>query len=406
MDLFEESRGERFIEEYLMGDFARQTYKSPFELDQQFAKPIEDEDLFAGPIDPQDVLCNDSEQDLLSTDDNSKVEERGPFANIGQNDDDSRSKNAFIGLYKDAEFTDRENQDMSTFCPTKMKPVNLDEIFINDYSDASQEGNEITTNRKGYGSIDRSASLGDQTNSSANNKQLTPGQLRAIELKQKIKDQLLAKNIKPIKVQPDSEGMIEVGQQLGVPMSNSSTKFMFSKFLNKPKKSKNPLHGDNGLKWSEYKGALIKKIHADKRKIWDSFQAPADNYDEEEEIVGSEAIDSDNGDDVDVDESQDNDGDEVDEIVHEDQEETNSNQSNVTRPQARVRKIVESDDEDEQDINDDDEKKSGSISDCESGNFEDLEKEDIGDDDENMNVDDESDRNDSESYFDDDDDDE
>lgn len=277
MDSFpEESREERSIEDYLFSDYERPAYKSTFGLDQQFARPIEDEDVFGGLPSNLDVQhASDYRDDGSFTSQYDDIPIQDGF--LADNDDGEISATAGVSTLNDD--TSRKLDDIeeeSSMNRLDSKMTDVDQVFVDDYSDVSDDENREEC-PPSTGNNERPSRFGDE--------QASNGQLRGLAMREKLREQVKLLGLVPQKILlPDEDGMIDVGGDAKSSQSNTSTKFMFSKFFNKSRKARDPLEGGRTT-WREYKEAMLKKICADKRKIWDSFQAPCDQYDEDEEFI-------------------------------------------------------------------------------------------------------------------------
>lgn len=189
---FDDSRGDRNLEDYLFSDYPPNNSNQNSDKDQQFARPIEDEDLF--------------------------------------------------GFY--SENNQSAPQDLNT-------------------GDSVSQQVPPT---------------------------LSPEQIKRQKLKEKLLEQARAFSLTPKKLGTGfgKDGTIELVISENVPVANSGTPSIFQRLT---KKTKNPacspenMKGSSDLKWQTHKDQLRKKISAQKRKIWDSFNGPIDNYDEDEEII-------------------------------------------------------------------------------------------------------------------------
>jgi len=290
MDLFADgSRGERNIEDYLFGDYERTVYKSTFASDQQFARPIEDEDLF-GDLQSDSNSHPAAQNTSIDSPPKKTAEDqssRGPFSAIGS---DLINKENDAGSPRKSLDDCQENaiQSIDGTNQAKSGAMDIDDIFLNDYSDASKGSCNQQLNGVDSQTPQRQDTNQNQTYS--RNLDTNPDRrsgmshLNNSPLLKRIKEQALARGLIPKKIEPDADGFIEIEDEPGQ-QSRPTTKFMFNKFISANKNS-SPFKSDKGkLTWNEYKDTLLKKLHADKRKIWDSFQAPCDSYDENEELI-------------------------------------------------------------------------------------------------------------------------
>lgn len=196
----------------------------------QFAKPIEDEDLFGSSQVAEPIESREEESA-------SRLSEDEDAYSSNQNEEP-------IGSRLDEEFTFSEDEDP-------------------------------------YGS---------NINESQN--QFPPGLSKKEELKRKLLEQTRAKSLpKPKRFQANEDGNIELMIDDYKLVSCDRSKYIFAKMFNKNDKS--PEKGSSGTKWDALSDKLRKEISSRKRKVWDSLQAPADNFDEEEEIVEPEPAKSD-----------------------------------------------------------------------------------------------------------------
>lgn len=234
---FDDSSGDRLftVEGYLRG--YKQSSKSTFDSDQQFARPIEDEDIFGlteqnAQIQGRDEAEEEIDQSFCDTGELDFDDE--PFKTIGSSLLDERTDSPGH-LFE--EETIHTNQP-----PTPQPP--------------------------------------------------SPSQLRLARLKEQIARQ--AQAIKPKKIGAgfSEGGTIEVviDQEL---RSNSDSKFMFNKIFNKSKKALTSPASDKKQKREAHLELLRRKICANKRKVWDTFQRPVDNFDDEEELIESRELEAD-----------------------------------------------------------------------------------------------------------------
>lgn len=277
--LVDDSREDRLIDELLFGAHRPSSghSRATLDMDQQFAKPIEDEDIFG--IDCNEVMPY---QDRLAT----------------ERDAAPANENSMFGFeslsgvrpepYRDGLFNgELDGQPESPGLPelepedTVMvrSPIGLDKIFVDDYSDTEATNDAENIQKKRY-----------ETQISAQKQQapppLSPNQLKVKQLKEKILQQVRNMNLKPKKLSDTDciNGMIEIEVEHEQLVSNTSSKFIFHKLLEHSKKIKEANDKAN-IKWEDYKDKLIKRICAEKRKIWDSFQQPVDDFDDEEEFI-------------------------------------------------------------------------------------------------------------------------
>lgn len=223
---FEDSSGDR---QFTVGDYLRgykPSSKSTFDLDQQFARPIEDEDLFG--LDDQLDTTKDQERDpieSLSNDSNRLNFDEAPFEGIGS---------SLLG----------------------------------------DEGNDTP----GRIFEDESSTIKSPP------PVLKPAQLEAARFREKIAEQAKTMKLKP-KLGSGFNGNKSIEIIIDeTPKSDPSSHLMFDKILNKSKKNNGSpeLDKESRVAHTEF---LRKKISTQKRKIWDSFQQPVDNFDDEEEFI-------------------------------------------------------------------------------------------------------------------------
>lgn len=111
---------------------------------------------------------------------------------------------------------------------------------------------------------------------------------KALLMRQNLKEQILAKGIKPRKLRSDcdKDGMIEVNFDLKPPESPCKGRVIYDGLVQKSIDCKKGIYGGRKITWPIYSEVLRKRICSEKRKVWDSFQKPtADNFNDEEEIV-------------------------------------------------------------------------------------------------------------------------
>lgn len=106
---------------------------------------------------------------------------------------------------------------------------------------------------------------------------------KLMQLKQKIKEQALAKGLTP-KFTPDHDGMIEIEIEKPIFEPESKAKAIFERSKNRVR-DKYGLYKGQKLHWCRYNRYLQNTISSQKRKQWDSFQHPPDRYDDEEELI-------------------------------------------------------------------------------------------------------------------------
>lgn len=213
---------------FSFGDYLRgykPSSKSTFDLDQQFARPIEDEDLFFfGDNQTNTNQAKDSEDDC-----------------IGRPIDDDNQEG-----FDDISFEGIESN-------------------LLEHEDTDSHDNVIED---------------DSTTARSASPSLTPAQIEILRIKEKIKQQAQAIKIKP-KIVGDEGTDIIIDQKLE---PDSKSKPIFNQILNKSKKV---ITSPVLLKQTRtaHIASLRKTICAEKRQIWNSFQQPVDNFDDEEELI-------------------------------------------------------------------------------------------------------------------------
>lgn len=294
MDIFEDPPDERLIEDYLFSGYKPHNQSSTFDADQQFARPIEDEDLFCVNKDDMrsgDVAAADDElmpaesidEQLEPSSSQFDFDDR-PFRRLSDEPLCDTNADSPGKLFED-EASDpvsppaEQRNDIQPQAP-------IDEIFLDDYSesgDAANSENIRPTLEKSY--------------SKPAAPQLTPAQIKKKLFMERLKQQALAMQQKkpgPIKIGSGfgKDGTIELQLEHSKLVSDPSSKFIFNKLFNQSKKADESGSPAKCVKqsWESYKAMLRKQICAQKRKVWDSFQAPTDGYDEEEELVGTESV--------------------------------------------------------------------------------------------------------------------
>lgn len=305
--LFDDSREDKLIEDYLFSGYRLGSKCS--NKDQQFAKPIEDEDLF-GIGDADDYNQNNNSIQNENNETTSRLEEISGDNDTKTNEDDEEdfpigggsdilcerninSLDLFGGEIieqDDGNLADTEKNKSSTSMNERSELDDIDDIFTDDYSKSPEPlANRLQT---GY-SRTKSNDLQNNEKSNTNPQPatLTPAQIKRKQLKEKLLAQARAMSAKPRKLGTgfDEDGTIELTIEHNRLVSNSDSKFIFNKLFNNSKKANDNLNSpDNNQKksWIALKQSLRKKISSQRRKIWDSFQNPVDDYDEEEEIVG------------------------------------------------------------------------------------------------------------------------
>lgn len=288
MDLFEESRDDRLMEDYLFSGYKPHNQKTTFDADHQFARPIEDEDLFC--VKEADIGAIPSETigDVLEPSSNQFDFDDRPFRRLS--DEPICDTNvASPGKIFEDEASDPLSPPTTNSQEAEVLPdAPLDDIFLDDYS----ESGDATNNENIRPSLVKSYSKPPAA------PQLTPAQIRKKLMTERIRQNAMAMKIKPISSKPldkigagfGKDGTIEVDLEHCKLVSDSSSKFIFNKLFNKSNKANDGSPKCDKMNWSAYKTQLRKQICAQKRKVWDSFQAPVDAYDEEEELVGTESI--------------------------------------------------------------------------------------------------------------------
>ena len=119
--------------------------------------------------------------------------------------------------------------------------------------------------------------------------EMSPAKLKAERMREKLKEQALANGLVPRWSGCEADGMVEINVHCKPDTTPSKSKIIFDRLLKKSEDRKNSLYGGGKLTWDIYSNVLRKKLCADKRKVWDSFQAPTDNFDDEEEVILSES---------------------------------------------------------------------------------------------------------------------
>lgn len=281
--LFEESKEDRLIEDYLFSGYKNLSGKSAFEADQQFAKPIQDEDLFGCDLNEEPKECSSDDKQLSDAGSEADV----VFGRLLNNDYDGNEKFEERPFEEDdsdalgSNFQHDPYEEKDELVPTSnSKPSNasmIDDIFIDDYSSPALE----TRPRLNYSTSKA------QQHRGANNENAIPealitkeieGLTRVAKLKEKILQQAKAIG-KPNKLGSGfgEDDEIELSAE---PVKANDGNNIFKKLINR---STNPNGTPEKVKrsWDEEKDLLIKRICADKRKVWDSFQRPIDEFDED-----------------------------------------------------------------------------------------------------------------------------
>lgn len=113
----------------------------------------------------------------------------------------------------------------------------------------------------------------------------SPAKLKAKQMREKIREQAIANGLVPKWSGCGADGMVEINIHHQRPTTVSKSKIIFDRLLKKSEDRKNSLYGGGKLTWDVYSSVLRKKLCADKRKVWDTFQRPTDNFDDEEEEI-------------------------------------------------------------------------------------------------------------------------
>lgn len=272
--LVEDSREEKNIEDYLFSGYRPSGQKSTFDVEQQFAKPIQDEDLFGFvedvPVDivPDEIIEDppgkpvepDNDLDILSAT-NLFTGEADPEILIAR---DTNSPSRIL--------TEDTNAPGDPEQAEKHTPVvDIDDLFPDDYSDSS---NHAANTRENANPVTYQKP-----------KPTTPAQEKMKRLMERIKQQAIARQKKPLQIGQGfgEDGTVEATIEQHNIVSNTSSKLMFNKLFNKSKKNDDS-HGTPERKrqtWQTYKQALRKEICAQKRKVWDEINKPVEVVDEE-----------------------------------------------------------------------------------------------------------------------------
>lgn len=295
--LFEDSREDKSIEDYLFSGY-RPLSKSTFDKDQHFAKPIEDEDLF-GCIEGNDI-CNDktgleeaNDEAELSLSDELVGSSNALGDLSGYSDSDVLSCN---NLFDDPEETLRRRQDNNEDIIETVNPNEEDESNCQKGSQSIEKESEpqVTVDenaRPTNSDILESPSRVQQACNITYSKPkaLTPVQVKKKLFKERLLEQARALAVKPRRLGTGfgPEDKIEVELEQHRLVSDTNSKFIFNKLFNKSKKAldSSGTPERDRRSWESYKDSLRKRICSQKRKIWDSFQKPTDNYNEEEELI-------------------------------------------------------------------------------------------------------------------------
>lgn len=330
MDLFEESRDERLIEDYLFSGYKPHNKKSTFDADQQFARPIEDEDLFSvrndivgsvdGGVNEDLVRIEAVEEVIESSSDQFDFDER-PFRRLSNEPlcvtNVGSPGKLFEDEVSDPLYPPADQQDGI------LPEAPIDDIFLDDYSDSGDANNENIRPQ-----LEKSYSK------PAAAPQLTPAEIKKKLMKERLKQQAIAieqKNPRPpggIGSGFEKDGTIELTLEHSKLTSDSRSKLIFDRLFNLSKKAGESGKSANGDKmdWITHKNNLRKQICAQKRKVWNSFQAPADGYDEEEELIGTESIVGSQKDAEETEDSQEEDMDLIDNGDNDADEESNDDE--------------------------------------------------------------------------------
>lgn len=126
----------------------------------------------------------------------------------------------------------------------------------------------------------------DQAGSAEGPPAPSPARVKMVQMRDKLRQQAQSMSLIPKKIDTDidEDGMIEITLEHERLVSDTNSKFIFNKLFNKSKKAKDGVDSSKPS-WESYKDSLRKKICAQKRKVWDSFQSPIDDFEE----IGSES---------------------------------------------------------------------------------------------------------------------
>lgn len=341
--------------------------------DELFARPIEDEDLFS--IFPSDTVEKIDDPCLNNFIDSDQENTNNFDTSIVPVNDQQVENDLFDDNFEE------EIAGLSGLGPMLTNDkIAVDDIFLDDYSissDANRFKSGLSYENGGYieNNLEPQAIEAPKLPP-----QPSPAQIKNRKIKELILQQTQARGLLPkrrLADAVDANGMIEVMGEHTQTKSDHNTKFIFSKLFNKSKKAPESLDDRNKISRELYKQNLRKTICAQKRKIWDSFQAATDVFDEDEELIGEDGDDvneeHENDDNEQVvdgdDEEMENSGDDEEQIDEDEQQSEDENEmSEDDEAVPRRYRITEEDD-------DDDEQEEEENDNC-NGNFEELEKED------------------------------
>lgn len=266
--LFDESKDDKLIEDYLFSGYKPSSGKSGFEMDQQFAKSIQDEDLFGTDF----VLETNQHQETLNNspelpddhDDEHQDQldfEEHPFGEIGG--ELLNTKNI-------------PNDDLFEESNEMIKVTSIDQVFEDDYSSSlpspNPSNNENTIPKLG-------SEFCNYSKNSKNHSPSTPN------LKEQLLQQAKSMGKPQFGTGFKDDGTIQVVMDSDQLVSDGNSKFIFNNLFNKSKKHSDRTPEKSKRSWNDLKNSLTKRICAEKRKVWDSFQQPIGEFDEEEEFV-------------------------------------------------------------------------------------------------------------------------
>lgn len=280
---FEEPREERLIEEYLFHGY-KPSGRLTHDPDHQFAKPIQDEDLFA--VEQPEV---DNSSDSVSLD--SQDPEKPAFSDylddqsLGLGDFNSRENNPLCDpdlnkspthLFDD----DDEIVELQQSGPCKQynnSRPNIDEIFLDDFSESSYP----TNNENLQPPVEQSISAIAKAASIRAKKALFMERLKE-------QAEALALKPKPLEKETLERNTLDFVIEQERLVSDTQSKFIFNKIFNRSKKARdtNDTPEKKAKSWNEYRDTLTKRMCSQKRKVWDTFNKNSDHLvDEEEEFV-------------------------------------------------------------------------------------------------------------------------
>lgn len=290
--LFEDSKEDKLIDDYLFSNY-KPASKSTFGLDQQFAKPIEDEDLFGFDArlesDQNDEILDRAADSPINASptplDLEEEEEDGPFHGLASDVPFDKGPNSPGDIFEDDEIVRLSDTDSNKRNQDHSQIQQIDEIFIDDYSVSPD-------NRQPCIEINQDNEVLRSTKTFSKTKEPpppTPEQMKLQRMKEKIRESAMRISLKKPEIgtglKDDAE--IEMLIDENKLVSDSKSKLMFGKLFNKTKKA-NDLHRSpvcDKVSWDVYSQSLRKRICAQKRKVWDSFQQPSEAFDEEEELI-------------------------------------------------------------------------------------------------------------------------